>query len=261
MKIAVIGATGVAGRAFVAKAQTAGHSLALQRVDVLEPGTLGTLVEGCDALVNLATSIPTPGGRGDWALNDRIRREGTAHVLAACEAAGVRTVLQQSVAMLHCAADDRPQTEDDPIEGYAVLASAFDMEALLCASPLDVRSVRGGFFYGPGTGREERWLEEVRNPAFRMPGDGNAWLTPAHVEDYASALIHILEHGRPHEAYIVCDDTPLRLRELYARAAAQAAVDLPASGDTQWIRSFRTSNTKLRALGWAPAHTPFDRST
>ena len=254
MRIAVLGATGLAGRAFVPRAHAAGHSVVLRRADIFDRRALITLFEGCDAVVNLATSIPKPGGRGEWAVNDRIRREGTVNLLAACPEAGVGIVVQQSVAMLHCVADDRAQTEDDPIEGYGALASAFDMEALVRAAPLDGRLVRGGLFYGPGTEREELWIEEVRNRTFRIPGDGNAWISPVHVEDYASALIEIIANGRPNESYIVCDDQPLRLRELYSRVARRARVDPPKVGAAQGMRSFRVSNARLRSLGWKPVH-------
>jgi len=254
MRIAVLGATGAAGRAFVPRAAAGGHRLSTARADILDPHALVALLQGCDAVVNLATSIPKPGGRGDWSVNDRIRREGTANLLAACREAGVRILVQQSVAMLHCVADDRPQTEDDAIEGYGVLASAFDMEALVRAASLDWRLVRGGLFYGPGTLREELWLEEVRSKAFRVPGDGTAWVSPVHVDDYADALIAVLDRGRPREAYLACDDVPVRVQELYARAAARAGVPPPAAGGAQRMRSFRTSNAKLRSLGWNPVH-------
>jgi nucleoside-diphosphate-sugar epimerase len=257
VRIAVLGATGAAGRAFVPRAQAAGHSIVTRRTDIFDRAALAALLQGCEAVVNLATSIPKPGGRGDWAVNDRIRREGTANVLAAAQEAGVQIVLQQSVAMLHCVADDRLQTEDDPIEGYGVLVSAADMEALVRASPLDARLVRGGLFYGPGTDREANWLAEVRNPAFRIPGDGSAWLSPVHVEDYADALLAVLERGRPREACIACDDAPLRLHELYARIAASAGLQPPAARGPQRMRSFRTANARLRSLGWRPAHPAF----
>lgn len=259
MKIAVLGATGVAGRAFVPRARSRGHALVVERADVFDIGSLQARFEGCDAVVNLATSIPKPGGRGDWAVNDRIRREGTANVLAACAACAVRILLQQSVAMLHCTADGHPQAEDDPLTGYGVLASAFDMETLLAGSPLDARPVRGGLFYGPGTGREEAWLAEVRSSAFRLPGDGAGWVSTVHVEDYAAALLEILERGQRGEAYIACDDRPLQLRELYGRAARQAGVEVPAPGGPPGLRSFRVSNAKVRALGWRPAHVPFEQ--
>lgn len=254
MRIAVLGASGVAGRAFAAAAGAAGHALELRRVDLFDRAALAALLSGCDAAVNLVTSIPRPGGRGDWSMNDRIRREGTAHVLAACAQAGTPVLVQQSVAMLHCCADDRPQSEDDPIAGYATIASAYDMETLARSAALDVRLVRGALFYGAGSGTEQRWLAEVRNPSFRIPGDGNAWHSFVHVHDYAAALLAVLENGRPRSAYIACDDRPMRLRELYARVAAKAGVSQPAGGAPPRLRSFRVSNAKLRALGWQPSH-------
>lgn len=254
MRIALLGAKGVAGRAFQRAAGAAGLALVTRRVDILDPGALVELVAGCDAAVNLATSIPKPGGRGDWTRNDRIRREGTANLLAACAQAGTPLVVQQSVAMLHCAADDRPQGEDDPLEGYGRIASAFDLEALARAAPLDVRVVRGGLFYGPASGRPEQWLEDVTTAGFRMPGDGSAWLSPVQVDDYAAALVAVLARGQPRAAYIACDDRPLRLAEIYAWAAARAGVAMPVAGGAERLRSFRVSNARLRALGWRPAH-------
>jgi hypothetical protein len=152
-------------------------------------------------VVNLATAIPKPGGRHDWTANDRLRCEGTANLLECYRAAGVRIVVQQSVAMLHCVADDRPQTECDPIEGYGVLASAAEMEGLVRAAPLDGRLARGGLFWGPGTGREELWREEVHSCGFRVPGDGNAWV-PAQGDPGLGCTPRALTGaGQPQEAW------------------------------------------------------------
>src|SRR5688500_19383214 len=115
MRVAVLGATGVAGRAFVSKALEQGHALETDHVDIFDVDGLEVALRGCDAAVNLVTSIPRSGGRGDWSVNDRIRRDGTAVVIEACRRAAVATLVQQSVAMLHCVADDRPQTEAAPL--------------------------------------------------------------------------------------------------------------------------------------------------
>jgi 2-alkyl-3-oxoalkanoate reductase len=255
MRIAVLGATGTAGLAFVAAAGAAGHTLITRRADVFDRTALAALFTDCDAVVNLATSIPKSGGRGDWAINDRIRREGTANVLTAAQQSNVRLVVQQSVAMLHCADDLKPQTEDDPIVGYGVFTSAADMEDLARSSPLDVRLVRGGFFYGNGSGSERRWLDELTTQNVRVPGDGTDWFSPVHVLDYAAALLLVLERGRPNQAYIACDDQPLQLGQLYAEAATRAGVSPPAVGGPQRLRSFRVSNARLSSLGWQPTHS------
>ena len=253
MRVTILGASGVAGRQFVPLAQAHGHDVLTKRVDLFDLAALTSYLRGCDAAVNLVTSIPKVGGRGDWAVNDRVRREGTSVLLAAGAAAGVAIVVQQSVAMLHCASDAVPQTEDDPIAGFGAIASAFDMEALCRASPLDVRLVRGGLFYGPGTGREEQWHKEVFDPAFRIPGDGTAWWSPVHVADYASAVLAVLEHGAVRGAYIAAEDAPLQVHELYALLAMDAGVPPLQTGGVERMRSFRVSNARLRGLGWAPA--------
>jgi nucleoside-diphosphate-sugar epimerase len=256
-RLRVLGASGVAGHAFVPQAAAAGYEVLTDRIDILDIDALRRGLRGVDAVVNLATAIPRPGGRADWARNDRIRREGTAHLLAACADSGVRCLVQQSVAMLHGGADDRPQHEDDPIDGHGVLASALDMERLLRSADLDVRIVRGGLFYGGDSGVPAQWLAQVRDARFRLPGDGSGWLSPLHVDDHARALLAVLglaASGPAHRAFIACDDAPLRWRDVYARAAAAAGVGIPASGGPPALPSFRTSNARLRALGWAPQH-------
>ncbi len=99
MRVAVIGATGVAGRILlppVAAARPAAPRAAAVRsvqrragavalttastprvCDILDPASLAPLLAGCDAVINLATSIPKAGGSGDWAANDRVRAAGT----------------------------------------------------------------------------------------------------------------------------------------------------------------------------------------
>ena len=252
MRLRVLGASGVAGRAFVPLARGAGHDVRSDRIDVLDPDALMAGLRGIEAVINVATAIPRVGGRGDWALNDRIRREGTAHVLAACVANGVRCLVQQSLAMLHTASDIRQQHEDDRIEGRGVLASALDMERLLQHAPIDVRIVRGGLFRGGDSGAEARWQAQVSDPQFRIPGNGDDWVSLVHVEDYAQALRVVLERGARGSAYIACDDQPLRWRELYASVAARAGVAPPPTGGPPAMRSFRTCNARLRALGWVP---------
>ena len=112
MRIAVLGASGVAGRALLPLLAARGHALRAafhasggsacaahpqveaqpqveaRHCEILDAGSVAALVAGCEAVINLATSIPKPGGRGDWGVNDRVRREGTANLLQACAASG-----------------------------------------------------------------------------------------------------------------------------------------------------------------------------
>ena len=271
MRIAVLGATGVAGRALIPALKSRGHqvrasfhsaggqSTAAQlgdeamRCDILDPGSVNDFTAGSDAVINLATAIPKPGGTGSWVANDRVRRDGTANVITACKRCGSR-LIQQSVAMLHCANDVVPQAENDPLVGYGVLESASELERMVSAASIDWRIVRGAAFYGPGTGREQALVASVSDPAFRVPGDGSAWISFVHVRDFAAALCVIVEDGRGGEAYIAADDSPIQMLDLYSRLAAGRRLSMPLCGGPAGLRSFRVSNAKLRGIGWRPTH-------
>jgi len=271
MKIAIIGATGVLGRHVIPRLVERGHQVrgsarneagealvaALgaepARADILEPDSLEPAVAGCEAALHLATSIPTAWGRGDWAVNDRIRTEGVRNLLAACAAAGVARYLQQSIAMVHTASDDRPQTEDDPAPGSGRGTSVLEAEAQTRASALDWRILRGGSFYGPGTGQGAEWIEAARKPGYAMPGDGSDYVSLIHVADMAEATAAAVDADQGRTTWNVVDDEPVRYRELTEYVARLAGGAPPETGGPVRLASFRVSNAKIKAeLGWRP---------
>jgi nucleoside-diphosphate-sugar epimerase len=271
MNIAVIGATGVLGRHLVPRLIERGHTVrgtarnepgealvaALGaepvRADILERASLDVAVAGCEAALHIATAIPTAWGTGDWAANDRIRTEGVRHLLDACAAAGVERYLQQSIAMVHTASDERPQTEDDPAPGSGRGASVLEAEAQTRESSLDWRILRGGSFYGPGTGQGAEWIEAARKPGYAMPGDGSDYVSLIHIADMAEATAAAVEADKGRTTWNVVDDEPVRYRELTEYVARLAGGPPPESGGPVRLASFRVSNAKLKAeLGWRP---------
>src|SRR5689334_9336732 len=123
-RIAVLGATGVYGRhltprlaavgyrirALVRKPETATIAKAcgaeVVAADIFDEASLRAGIEGSDVAINLATTLPGPRSGGDYAKNDLLRREGTPIWVRACRAAGVRRVVQQSIAMVHAGSGD-----------------------------------------------------------------------------------------------------------------------------------------------------------
>src|SRR4029453_15282367 len=95
--------------------------------------------------------------KGAAALNNRIRLEGGANVLAAARAAGVRRYLSQSVAFWAIpgpglADEDTPLAFDASPAVAAGAREATELEhRLLGNSNIDGVVLRYGFFYGPGT--------------------------------------------------------------------------------------------------------------
>ena len=105
--IAILGASGVYGRRLTPRLVEAGYSVrALVRrpeaagvargcgadvriADIVDAASLRAGLDGCEVGINLATSLPGPSGRGDYDVNDRVRREGAPLWVEACRAAGV----------------------------------------------------------------------------------------------------------------------------------------------------------------------------
>jgi|SRR5580765_161877 len=122
--VAVLGATGVYGRHLVPRLVARGHRVRalvrraeaaaiaaacgaeLRVADVFDAASLRAGLDGCDVAINLATSLPGPSGRGDFAANDRVRREGTPIWVRACRDMGVSRIVQQSIAMVNAGMGD-----------------------------------------------------------------------------------------------------------------------------------------------------------
>lgn len=276
MKIAVLGANGVFARHLMPRLAASGHALrALVRrpeaavaaraagaeiriADIFKSASLRAGLEGCDLCINVATSLPGPAGRGDYEANDRLRREGVPILLDACRDAGVPRILQQSIAWV-CANGDAVADEDavqrpageDP--GSRAVRAALDMEDAVSASGLDWLILRGGLFYGPGTGFDDGWFERARDGRLRLPGDGSDYVSLVHIADMAAATAAAVERWPSRRALNVTDDLPVRWRDLFGYVAEIAGAAPPEAGGRAGFRSFRISNRRAcEALGWSP---------
>ena len=155
MRIAVIGATGVLGRAVIPRLIEKQHNvLAISphadKARALYGSTVeaavGDLVdpeaeahfarhlEGCEAVLNIATAIPKHSDLGNtaaWAKSDQIRKAGTPRLIKAALAAGVQTFVQQSITMGYPDSGDRWISEETEV----VSPDIIEMEAALRAVP------------------------------------------------------------------------------------------------------------------------------
>ncbi|MCL4801576.1 MAG: NAD(P)-dependent oxidoreductase [Burkholderiales bacterium] len=273
MRIAVLGATGVLGRRVLPALAGRGHEVVAvardpRRVDardgriravpgdILDPAALAAPLAGCDAVLHLATAIPPPGG--DWTMNDRVRREGTRNLLAAAAAAHVRRYVQQSVAMLLAGPRERVADEDAPLAPAPNLVSAVEMETLVRATPLDWVILRGGLFYGPGTGRWQAWNAAARERLAALPGDGGDSVSLVHVDDMATAVVLAAESRLARVVLNVVDDAPVTYAELFGHLARRHGAPPPAPGGPPGLASFRVSNARARqSLGWSPRYADY----
>ena len=275
MRILVVGATGVLGRHVVPRLLERGHSVravvrSIERApllremgiepvngDILDAESLMEAARGCEAAIHIATAIPRSGNR-DWSLNDRIRRVGTRNLIEAATKHGVRRYVQQSIVFLYGDRGQEIVTESAPMQPTPVIQSAADMEEIVRASSLDWCILRGGAFYGPGTGAEDEWREAAREGRLLVPGDGSDLVSLVHVVDMARAVVIATENAPAASVYNIVDDEPVSYGRLYTYIAAQAGVAAPQAGGSKAVRSLGCSNARVKEeLGWQPAYPTY----
>jgi nucleoside-diphosphate-sugar epimerase len=280
--LGILGATGVYGRhliprlaarglrvrALVRRPEAAGVARAcgaeIHVVDIFDGGSLRAVLKGCDVGVNLATSLPGPSGRGDFAANDRLRRDGTPIWVDACKDAGVPRILQQSIAMVNAAGGDEWADEhtvysprEDGVAARAIDA-ALAMEEAVRRSDLDWLILRGGLFYGPGTGFDDEWFARARAGKLRLPEEGEDFVSLLHIVDMAEATLAAIERWTSRQALIVADDRPARWREVFSYIAGVCGAAEPEPGGRASFPSFRVWNQQAReALAWAPFYADY----
>jgi len=226
--------------------------------DILNPDTLTGATAGCDVVLHLATAIPRAGRPQDWNLNDRIRREGTRNLLAACQSNGIRHYVQQSITLLYGDCGNQIVDETQALHPIPLVESAFDMETMVQASSTEWCILRAGLLYGPGTWREETWRQEAHAGQLSLYGQGDAYMSLIHVADLARAVVQAVESAPSHSIYNVVDDLPVTIQALYRYIAASVGALAPSSGGEPHLLSLGCSNRKIHEeLGWEPTYPTF----
>jgi 2-alkyl-3-oxoalkanoate reductase len=244
MKIFVAGGTGAIGRPLIAQLLARGHTVAAltrstEKAQALvdqgiEPAIADVFdAEAVKAVVNRAqpevvieqlTALPRTYTRESLTaatpINNRLRLEGGANVLAAASAAGVRRYLRQSIAFWAVPGSGLAD-EETPLAFDASPAVAADARVvtelerrLLGTRKIEGIALRYGFFYGPGTwfNPDGDIAEQVRQQQFPIIGNGEGVASWLHIEDAATATIAAAERGNP-GIYLIADDQPLPRRE------------------------------------------------
>ena len=244
MKIFVAGGTGAIGRPLIAQLLARGHRVAaltrsaekakalLDRgiepiiADVFDAEAVKAVVNRLqsEVVIEQLTALPRSYTRESLTaaapINNRLRLEGAANVLAAASAAGVRRYLRQSIAFWAIPGSGLAD-EETPLAFDASPAVAADARVvtelerrLLGTRNIEGIALRYGFFYGPGTwfNPDGDVAEQVRQQRFPMVGNGEGVWSWLHVEDAAIATVAAAERGNP-GIYLIANDQPLPVRE------------------------------------------------
>ncbi len=148
-----------------------------------------------------------------FATTNRLRTEGTRHLLDAARVAGTRRLIAQSFTGWPFAREGGPvKDEDAPLDSAPPraqresLAAIRELEALVGGAD-DVEGVvlRYGGFYGPGTSlsTDGEMTELVRKRRLPVVGSGDGRWSFTHIDDAASGVVATLGPGQP--ARHICD--------------------------------------------------------
>ncbi len=261
MKVFVAGATGAIGQQLVPRLVAGGHDVyGMTRseskqplldalgatpvvADALDPDQVADAVARAkpDVIVHQLTAIPEAVDMRhfdrDFALTNRLRTEGTDHLLSAGQAVGVQRFVAQSVGAygMYGRTGGPVKAEEDPLDSAPAremrqnLAAIRHLEeAVLGADWTQGVVLRYGVFYGPGTSLTPggQQFELVRKRKFPLVGDGAGVWSFIHVADAAEATVAAIEHGT-RGVYNVVDDDPARVAEWLPALAQQLGAKQP----------------------------------
>jgi 2-alkyl-3-oxoalkanoate reductase len=303
MKIFVAGATGALGRQLVPRLVANGHdvtgmtrteskrdlvrSLGARPVvaDALDPDDVAQAVAEAEPEV-IVHQLTALSGSFDmrhidrfFELTNRLRTEGTDHLLAAGRAVGAHKFVAQSFAGWPFARTDglikdetEPLDPDPPQRMRPVLDAIRHLEQAVTSIDWGEGIVlRYGGFYGPGTSLsadpEADFSAPIRKRRFPVVGSGAGMWSFIHIEDAATATVAAIEHGAP-GIYQVTDNEPAPTRE-WLPVLAQALHAKPPRRVPRWVgrllageaavmmmtEARGASNEKAkRELGWQPRY-------
>jgi nucleoside-diphosphate-sugar epimerase len=299
MRVFVAGATGAIGRQLVPRLVANGHEVhgmtrseskqAMLRelgampvvADALDPDQVADAVGRAkpDVIIHQLTALAGKGFRGlkqRIEMTNRLRSEGTDHLLSAGQAVGVQRFVAQSNAALYARTGGPVKTEEDPLDTTpprkqreATAAILHLEEAVLGAAWTEGIVLRYGGFYLPGAGMGPggETHELIRKRQFPLVGDGRGVWSFIHLGDAAEATVAAVEHGS-RGVYNIVDDDPAPVAEWLPtltrilsgkkpRRLPPFVVRLVAGefGVLMMTEARGASNAKAkRELGGSPAH-------
>jgi nucleoside-diphosphate-sugar epimerase len=301
MKVLFAGAGGALGRHLVPRLVASGHDVigmtrnankreALRVLgatplvaDALDPDAVARAVADAEPgvivheLTALSGSLDLRHFDRDFAPTNRLRTEGTDHLLAAGRAVGVGRFVAQSYAGWPTArTGGSVKTEDEALDATPAHAMRRTHEAIrhledavTGATWTEGIVLRYGAFYGPGTslGSGGEHVDLIRRRKFPIVGNGGGVWSFIHIEDAAEATVAAVERGR-RGIYNIVDDDPASVSEWLPATAAALGADPPrrvplwlgrvVAGEAAAVMMTEVrgaSNAKAkRELGWRPRH-------
>jgi nucleoside-diphosphate-sugar epimerase len=289
MKVFVAGGTGVLGRATVRALRQAGHQVRttargednarLMRslgaepveVDLYDPVAVRRAIVGSDAVLRLATKIPSlmkMGRRGAWTETNRLRTVVARILVDAAIQEHVQVYVHESVVYVYADGGEAWLAEDarTDVSRTTILRIALDgEEASARFTQAGGRGIvlRFGGFYGPDAPSTIETAALARRRMLPLVGSGTNYMPSIYVPDAGRAVAAAL--NAPAGVYNIGDDAPVPFGE-YLRIVTESLgaprprrfpmiVGRVLFGELSryFFRSLRVSNRRFKEVaGWTP---------
>lgn len=264
MRVFIAGATGAIGRPVVNRLVAGGHEvIGLTRSDARareleKAGASGVVGDALDAshlerilaavrpthVLHLLTALPAGGPvkPSDLVETNLLRTRGTANLLQASIAAGVKRIVAESFALAYGMgdlgtdplpeprlADERHPNADVQAVVDALRSLEQQMTRAAASGSIETVVLRYGFFYGPGVPGTSEMIAALQRRRLPLVAKAEGIASFIQIEDAASATIAALERGRSGAIYNIADDRPVPFGDFLVEMAKTTGAPPPRS--------------------------------
>jgi dTDP-glucose 4,6-dehydratase len=235
--------------------------------DIANPGDVATAAKGCAAIVNFAAETHVDRSILDATDFGRTEFFGTQALLEHVKDKQIRLVQVSTDEVYGDMPEGRSALETDPVRPsspYSVAKAAGDLwiPAYVRTFSLDASITRGANTYGSHQYPEKMIPLFTTNALDGQPlpvyGDGRQRREWLHADDHCAGIELVLREGAPGEIYNVGgqerENMDVVRRVLDLTGASPDLVEMVEDRPGH-DRRYSIDSTKLRKLGWTPAHS------
>lgn len=203
------------------------------RAELADEAALTTALEGCDVVIHVAALFKLWGTREEF---EKANVRGTASLLKAAQAAGVRRFIQVGAAAvimgdladLHDARETLPRQERSwaPYSASKARSEALVLNANRVGT-FETVVIRPPMIWGAGMPMLDEMLGTVQRGEFRLVDHGAAVMSTVHVDNVCHAVELAIEKGRAGEVYFISDGESRSFRDVMVAFLGSKNVDAP----------------------------------
>ena len=197
-------------------------------------------IDNAEAVVHCAAFVEQWGPKDAW---KRFNVDGTARMLAAAKAAGVKRFIHISTESvlwrghsLRNVDESYPLAPNSPYPYAATKAQAEQLVKAANAPGFETIILRPRFIWGPGDTTLMPTIEAMaKSGGWMWVNHGKAMTSTTHIANLIHAIALALSKGQSGEAYFILDDGARSMHDMISGMAAARGITLPEKSIPAWV--------------------------